>query len=395
MRMPQPHALRSFLLLYVLLYASFGVASPFWPRFFETRGMSPEQIGLLLGLSTIVRLMAGPVAARVADRLQRLRHVLAVAAALAACLAFGLPWIGGFWIFLIVRLCHEAALTPTTSLADALALNASKPRAPAGMNFEYGWVRGSASAAFVFGTLAAGQVIGWTGLTSIAWMHGALLLVAAASTMLLPAPDKNIDAAPQPSSSFRAIRELIGIVLFRRMVLIAALVYGSHAMHDAFAVIRWNAAGVSPAMISVLWSEAVVAEVLVFILIGPRLVDALGPGGAAAIASAAAVLRWLVVALTTDPGALAIVQPLHGLTFALLHLACMRLIGTAVPQHLAATGQAIYALGPALVTALLTLSSGVLYARLGASSFLLMALLPALALPLCARLISARRTSQG
>lgn len=394
MRMPQPHALRSFLLLYVLLYASFGVASPFWPRFFETRGMSPEQIGLLLGLSTIVRLIAGPVAARVADRLQRLRHVLAAAAALAACLAFGLPWIGGFWIFLIVRLCHEAALTPTTSLADALALGASKSRAPAGMNFEYGWVRGSASAAFVFGTLAAGQVIGWTALTSIAWMHGALLLVAAASTMLLPAP-YNSHAAPQPSSSssFRAIRELIGIVSFRRMVLIAALVYGSHAMHDAFAVIRWNAAGVSPTTISVLWSEAVVAEVIVFILIGPRLVDAIGPGGAAAIASAAAVLRWLVVASSTNPGVLAIVQPLHGLTFALLHLACMRLMGTAVPQHLAATGQAIYALGPALVTAMLTLASGVLYARFGASSFLLMALLPALALPLCSRLISARRSS--
>jgi PPP family 3-phenylpropionic acid transporter len=64
----------------------------------------------------------------------------------------------------------------------------------------------------------------------------------------------------------------------------------------------------------------------------------------------------------------------------------MRLIGASVPRHLAATGQAIYALGPALLTALLTLSSGVLYARLGAGSFLLMALLPALALPLCSRL---------
>jgi PPP family 3-phenylpropionic acid transporter len=72
----------------------------------------------------------------------------------------------------------------------------------------------------------------------------------------------------------------------------------------------------------------------------------------------------------------------------------MRLIGTAVPQHLAATGQAIYALGPGLVSALLTLSSGILYARLGASSFLLMALLPALALPLCSRLKNpARRSS--
>ena len=378
----QPRALRSFILLYALMYAAFGVASPFWPRFFETRGMSAEQIGFLLGLGTVVRLIAGPVAARIADRLQRLRHVLAATCVLAAWLALGLPWVAGFWVLLVVRLCQEAALTPTTSLADALAVGASKSRGPPGTGFEYGWVRGSASAAFVIGTLVAGQVIGWTALTSIAWMHGALLLGAAASIVLLPAPDHQTSAAPEPSS-FRAIRELMGIVLFRRMVLIAALVFGSHAMHDAFAVIRWNASGISPAMISVLWSEAVVAEVLVFFLIGPRLVDTLGPGGAAAIASAAATVRWIVMASSTHPAALAIVQPLHGLTFALLHLACMRLIGAAVPQHLAATGQAIYAFGPGLITALLTLSSGMLYARFGAGGFLLMALLSAVALPLC------------
>jgi MFS transporter, PPP family, 3-phenylpropionic acid transporter len=385
MRFAQPHALRSFILLYAFLYAAFGVASPFWPRFFETRGMSPEQIGLLLGLGTIVRLVAGPVAARIADRLQQLRRVLAAAAASAACLAFALPSIGGFWILLVVRLCHEAALTPTTSLADALALGASRSRAPPGMGFEYGWVRGSASLAFVFGTLVAGQVIARTALTSIAWMQGGLLLGAAASTVLLKAPDARTDAAPQPSS-FGAIRELMGMVQYRRMVLIAALVFGSHAMHDAFAVIRWNASGIGATTISVLWSEAVVAEVIVFFLIGPRLVDTLGPHGAAAIASMAAIVRWIVMAFSTDPVALAVVQPLHGMTFALLHLACMRLMVAAVPQHLAATAQALYALGPGLLTALLTLSSGVLYARLGASGFLFMAALSALALPLCSRL---------
>jgi PPP family 3-phenylpropionic acid transporter len=381
----RPDPLRSFILLYVLMYAAFGVASPFWPRFFETRGMAPEQIGLLLGLGTMVRLLAGPVAARIADRLQRLRGVLAAVTALAGCLACGLLWVGGFWIILIVRLCQEAALAPTTSLADALALGASKSRAAPEKRFEYGLVRGSASAAFVLGTMVAGQVIEWAELTSIAWIHAVLLLGAASSVMLLPAPDADADAAPEPSS-FRAIRELMGIVAFRRVVLVAALVLGSHAMHDAFAVIQWNAAGISPTTISVLWSEAVVAEVLIFVLIGPRLVDAIGPGGAAAIASIAAILRWIVMASSTDPVALALVQPLHGITFALLHLGCMRLIGVAVPQHLAATGQAIYALGPGLATALLTLSSGLLYARLGANGFLLMALLSALALPLCSGL---------
>jgi PPP family 3-phenylpropionic acid transporter len=110
-----------------------------------------------------------------------------------------------------------------------------------------------------------------------------------------------------------------------------------------------------------------------------------------ALAATAGVLRWVVMALTTDVIALILVQPLHGLTFAALHLACMRLLPTIVPQHLAATAQAMYALGAGATTALLTLASGRLYASLGSHGFLVMALLCAAAMPLSLRLHTVRR----
>jgi PPP family 3-phenylpropionic acid transporter len=99
------------------------------------------------------------------------------------------------------------------------------------------------------------------------------------------------------------------------------------------------------------------------------------------------MLRWTVVAQTTDVIALALVQPLHGITFALLHLACMRLIARIVPQGLEGTAQAIYGtVGIGAATALLTFVSGALYARLGAQGFWVMAALCALALPLTLKL---------
>ena len=118
---------------------------------------------------------------------------------------------------------------------------------------------------------------------------------------------------------------------FVRVVLAAALVLGSHAMHDAFAIIRWRDAGISPAASSVLWSESVAAEVLVFLLLGPWLLQALGRTGALGLAAGAAVVRWGVMAQTADVAALAAIEPLHGLTFALFHLACMRIIADTVP----------------------------------------------------------------
>jgi PPP family 3-phenylpropionic acid transporter len=167
------------------------------------------------------------------------------------------------------------------------------------------------------------------------------------------------------------------------VVLIAALILGSHAMHDTFSVIRWRAAGIPPQTISVLWSLSVAAEVVVFFVLGPWLLRKLTPPGAVALAAMAGAARWLVAALTTDIVALSLIQPLHGVTFALLHLACMRLLAQSVPDALAATAQAIYGtVGVGAATALLTLVSGWLYARLGAAAFGIMSGLCLAALPI-------------
>jgi len=183
--------------------------------------------------------------------------------------------------------------------------------------------------------------------------------------------------------------------MFRRVVLVSGLVLGSHAMHDTFAVIRWSAAGLTPAMASALWAESVAAEVLVFFVIGPALLARLRPAGVLSIAAMAGVVRWVVMASFTTPIALALVQPLHGLTFAALHLACMRLIPAVVPPHLAATAQATYALGAGVTSSLLTLASGWLYAALGARGFLVMALLCAVAPPLTRQLRPIETRSEG
>ena len=137
--------------------------------------------------------------------------------------------------------------------------------------------------------------------------------------------------------------------------MVAALVLGSHAMHDTFSMMRWLAAGIGPRAGSVLWSESVVAEVLVFVLVGPAVLRHVAPFRAMALAALAGVVRWTVVARSTSLAALAFTQPLHGVT-APLHLACMRAIAATVPPH-AATAQS-YAVGATVVTALFSVVSG-------------------------------------
>ena len=368
-------ALPRFVLLYGTLFAAFGAASPFLPSLLQERGLGPSAIGLVLACGTAVRLLAGPAGGRLADRLGLRRPMLAGLTATAAAIGLGYLLPGGVETLLVVSVLHAALLAPLVPLADALSARAVPDR--------YGWVRGAGSAAFILGANAAGQAVAAAGLPVIIVLNAGLLAVAAVAALAVP--DMIAEPAPPgPAGGFGALLRLPG---FPRIMLVAALIGGSHALHDGFEVLRWTEAGIGPGIAGLLWSEAVAAEVLVFVVVGPPLLRRVGPRGAALLAAGAGMVRWGVTAVTAAVPAMALVEPLHGLTFALLHLAVVQMLARIVPPPLAATAQAAYGtVAVGAMSALVTLASGPLYGVYGPGAFWAMAALCALAIPAAAGL---------
>ena len=362
-----------FAILYTALFGAFGTESPFFPSFLSTRGLSSSEIGIVLAAGTLVRLCTGPLAGMAAD-LFGARRILAIAGALAGTIIL-LNLVGaGFWPLLLVCMVHSVATAPLNPLADALSLAASANEGA----FRYGWVRGIGSASFAAGTLASGLLVARFGLASIMVSASLLFLLT-----LPPIPWLPQTATASPGMVKGAVTTLLAIPRFRRMLVVAGLIIGSHAMSDTFAVIHWRNAGIGAAAIGALLAGAVLSEIVVFLVIGPVILRRLGPARCAAIAACAGVLRWAVFASTTDVAVLAVTETLHGLTFALLHLACMQIIVVVVPERLSATAQTVYGtLFLGIASATLTLASGSLYGRYGAPAFWVMSLLCAGALPL-------------
>jgi PPP family 3-phenylpropionic acid transporter len=382
-----------FLILYGVLYAGFGVQSPYLPSFLESRNLGPEAIALVLAAGTAIHLIAGPAAGRLADILDAPKAVLAACSAAAALIVLSYLQETGLLLLFVVSVFQSAALAPLAPLTDTLALASAAPHPSAGsvrQSFHYGSVRGAGSAAFICGTLLSGGAIAQFGITAAVWLNAGLLTAAAVAARLvpvLPLPTKNAARRVVADGAVRGFGALLRLPLYRRIVFVAALILASHAMHDSFAVIRWEAAGIGPRTVGVLWSMSVAAEVVVFLFIGRPLLNRIGPARAAMLAAAAGILRWVMMAETTWLPALAAVQPLHGLTFALLHLTCMRLLAQCVPGHLEATALTVYGtVGIGLPTALLIIGSGQLYSHIGANGFFVMAALCAAALPLARNL---------
>ena len=368
-------ALPGYLCLYIALYLAYGTESAYFPAFLQNHGLTIEQIGLVLAAGTIVRIMAGPATGRLADYLEARKQVLSVASCLSGLIGFAYNLAFGFAPLLAVSMAHAAATASLAPLSDALSVTASVQ----GRSFQYGWVRGAGSAAFVCGTLLSGQLIDRFGLSSIIIASSVLFLVMALSAMRIRS---HVETPSLPEKlEMGGFSALWKIVAYRRLIVIAFLVIGSHALNDTFAVIQWREAGYSNLSISLMWSEAVIAEVAVFFLLGPRLIASLGLTGAATLSASAGVLRWSVMASMTAVPALVGAQALHGLTFALMHLAAMGIVARSIPDRLAATAQTVYGTGAlGIASATMTFASGYLYGLFGLQAFWAMAASCALAL---------------
>ena len=120
-----PPALPEFVAVYGLLYAAFGVQSPFLPALLREQGLRAEDIGIVLSASTAIRVLAGPAIGHAADRLHRHTSILCGCALAAAVAGFGYLMMQGLGSLLVVGLLHAAMLAPIVPLSDALASTAA------------------------------------------------------------------------------------------------------------------------------------------------------------------------------------------------------------------------------------------------------------------------------
>lgn len=321
------------------LYAASGVSMVFLAELLGARGLQAGQIGLVLGLSSLMRVAGGPLWGKLGDASERIRLVLAVSCSLAGLATLGLLGAQGFWPVLALTLLAAFAASAVMPLSDTIAW-----RSAGAHGFSFGPVRAAGSAAFMLAALGAGFVVERAGAASIAWM---IVASYAATVLLLPHLP---DAGPVPYSNGPRARNrsglglgaLLAIPQFRLLLLCSALLQGAHAAYYAFSTLHWRASGLSDRLIGALWAEGVLAEIAVMLLLRHRLAG-LSPRLLMLLGAAGGALRWFGTGLSTDPLLLALLQPLHGMSFALPYLASLRIMAEECPPDCAASAQGLHA----------------------------------------------------
>ncbi|UAN56147.1 3-phenylpropionate MFS transporter [Serratia sp. JSRIV004] len=306
-------------LSYFTYFFSYGIYLPFWSVWLKGEGIPPETIGILLGAGLVARFLGSLlIAPRVKDPsylITALRLLALLSLAFAVGFCFGNGWA---WLMLVIA-GFNLFFSPLVPLTDALAATWQRQ-----ITLDYGRVRLWGSLAFVIGSALTGKLVS-------VWGHNAILISLLVSILamlvgmlLKPSVLPQGESRAQNESS-RSWRELLSEGPVWRFLLCVTLLQGAHAGYYSFASIYWEEAGYSAATIGYLWSLGVVAEVVIFAS-SNFLFRRWNARNLLLLSAVCGLLRWGLMATTTEIGWLLLVQVLHCGTFTVCHLAAMRFI---------------------------------------------------------------------
>ncbi|MBX9457427.1 MAG: MFS transporter [Rhizobium sp.] len=348
-----------------------GIGLLYFPAMLQDLGMSDVEIGLIVSIPFLVRMIGMPVGAFLADRVSDRAIILVWSSAVSLATAVVMLFAQSFWPIALFYGLQGLFYAPFVPISEAILVSGVRR-----WGFDYGFLRMWGSVAFVVSTLTGGWLLELYGgamvLPAMAFFFGVTTLVAIAAPRLgRPAPStRPLEEAPVTHRSPFWQADFVLVIIG------AAIVQGSHGLLFAFATNFWTAHGISGVQISFLWTAGVVAEIVLFFLSG-RYLARYSNLSLVLFGCVVAVLRWSLFPLLDGFWSYLLLQASHAFTFAIIHVGIQRFLMERIGEDRGASAQGFYQFFISIFTVLATWASGFIYHAYGVKGFYIMALVAA------------------
>lgn len=354
-----------FALFYALYFALLGCIAPFWGLYLQHLEFSASDIGLLMGMFGVVRILAPNIWAAQARHFNSTLHMIRLAGLLTVVsftlifVARDLVWVavvmvayGFFWAAMLPQyeaLCME-------SLGNQLD--------------RYSRVRLWGSLGFVITVGVLGAVFDQWGIALLPVIMWILMVLITVNAWLV-SQDKRPKEQVLGQASFLSLLTSKAVIGF---IVVNIFLQISFGPYYTFFSIFLESAGYSASLIGVFWAIGVIAEVILFWQFG-RIMHLMSWRTWIAVSLIVTGIRWALTGyLLHSFWTLILLQTLHAFSFAAMHAVSMRYIQSLFPGSLQARGQALYSsVSFGLGGAIGAFASGLLWESLGGTLVFLLA----------------------
>ena len=341
---------------YFFYFVSVGVLVPYWSLHLKYLDFNATQIGQLMGIFLLTKVVAPNIWATMADRIASekghslgLLKFAAIAAFTFYCLMF---WATSFWTVGAVMVAYCLFFNAWLPQLEAATLNHLKSQSSGNHSsnqqdqdsgaHHYGSIRLWGSIGFIVSVMVLGALIDRYGPMVIVPAGAFSFLCIAVTSFWMKSGETNSTAEISATATAKTpISQLLNIKIILLLLLCVAMQI-SHAPFYTFFSIYLESYGYSKTYIGILWSVGVVFEIGIF-LIGYRLLRYYRLAHLLTFTFAIASARWFMLAQYPENGAILFFsQILHAFTYGLYHSIMIQLIDRFFQGRYQIRGQALY-----------------------------------------------------
>lgn len=317
---------------YFIYYFFVGAFVPYWGLYLTAESFSPADIGILMSLFQLSRIIAPNLWGWLADHTrQRVRWIRL--SALLGLLGFvAIFWAHDFMSMFVVMAALSLFTSSTLPLSESLVLAHL-----ASTNGHYSKIRLWGSWGFIAASITLGYLTDWFGIHSLLWCILAVQCVL--FTLTLKLPEAHVPAhAHDNFSVWQILRKPAVLALLAG----CAMMVTAHGLMYNFYSIYLTQHGYSKGLIGLLWSLGVICEIVLFIKM-PWIMSKFKLKTILLFSLTMAVIRFAMMGLLPDHLCwLLLAQTLHAFTFGSFHAASVEVVTHYFNGRHQAKGQAIY-----------------------------------------------------
>ncbi len=317
---------------YLFYFASLGAMLPFWGPYLKARGFGPAEIGELMAVIMVSKLIAPNILGWIADHTGHRMPIVRLASLLSTLCFVGVFYAEGFWWLALVMMLFSFFWNASLPQFEAVTMSHLKDRIQ-----HYSRIRLWGSIGFILTVGLLGVLLETQGVEVVP--QAVLLLYIGIFLFSLIVPEKG---AVHPAVAQGSIMQVLRRPEVLALLMVTFLMQASHSTYYAFYSIYMEEAGYSSSAIGELWALGVLAEVGVF-LIMHRLLQRWGARRVLIASLVIAVMRWTLVGLAPENLPLVLLaQLMHAATFGTFHAAAIHLIHHYFVGRHQGRGQALY-----------------------------------------------------
>ncbi|WNS46168.1 MFS transporter [Paenibacillus sp. MMS20-IR301] len=328
-------------------YGTSVLVVSYFPLFYSHLGFSSPQIGLLYSVGPLISILANLFWSMMSDRIGAVRKIIAILLGGQLVTAIILARMTDFSSVMIILPVFYFFYYPVYPLADTMAIKIAQRH---GRNFIA--IRVFGSLGYSFFALTVGYLLRAlgpeysVGICIVVVVSALLISIGlkdAARAEPVPAPeDEAAEGQPQiKQARSGGLKEILlqkEVLWFFGSVFLLAIGY---RMNEAFLTLSLKGMNAGDEVIGWALLASALSEIPVFFALskyGERFKEL----PLLAFASLMFALRFLFMALTQEPGMVVAIQAMHSVSFGVYFVTAVRYITRIIPDHLRATGMAIF-----------------------------------------------------